>query len=184
MFKTTSCYGIVVLLAAAFLYMLNTAIESPTAPHPRILLMSNVVGSDWECTLAGAQAAAHDLGVDLEIQTTPASTANPLHTVAQNLDTAAYNGIALSLADPESNRELINDLADRTKVVTVGNDYDLDARKTRRLCHVGCRQSNVGAMVARIVRSVARAARQNRTPCQRRVRSHSKHRRRPAPRGI
>jgi ribose transport system substrate-binding protein len=153
MFKTTSCYGAVALLAAAFLYMLNTSLESPAAPHPRFLLMSNVVGSDWERTLAGAQAAARDLGVDLDIQTTPASTTDPLTTVAQNLDAATYSGIALSLADPEAERDLINDLGDRTKLVTIGNDLEAFDRKTRRLCHVGCRQRNVGAMVARVVRN-------------------------------
>jgi ABC-type sugar transport system substrate-binding protein len=114
-------------------------------------LMSDVAGPDWDRTLEGAQAAARDLGIDLDIQATPTSTADPLSAVAQNLDTNAYNGIALSLADPEFNRDLVNDFADRTKVVTIGNDFDAESRKTHRLCHIGSHQGNIGIRAARLI---------------------------------
>src|SRR5262245_14832954 len=129
--RTTLCIAAVAVVSALFLYGLNASLDSPIAPRPRILLMSNVAGSDWDRTLAGAQAAARDLGVDLEIKTIPANTADSLTTVAQRVDAAAYSGVALSLDDPESHRALVNDFADRTKVITIGNDFDSDARRTR-----------------------------------------------------
>src|SRR5215207_7507169 len=139
-----SAYLAVVVLSALFLYGLNASLDSPAIQHSHLLLMSDVAGPDWDRTLEGAQAAARDLGISLDIQSTPTSNTDPLRTAAQNLDTNAYNGIALSLAEPECNRDLVNDLADRTKVVTIGNDFGADSRRTHRLCHIGSHHGNIG----------------------------------------
>jgi ABC-type sugar transport system substrate-binding protein len=146
-----SAYLAVVVLSALFLYGLNASLDSPVSQHSHLLLMSDVAGSDWDRALEGAQAAARDLGISLDIQATPASTTEPIRTAAKNLDTTAYNGIAVSLADPEFNRDLVNDLADRTKVVTIGNDFAVDSRRSHRLCHIGSHQGNIGIRAARLV---------------------------------
>jgi ABC-type sugar transport system substrate-binding protein len=146
-----TAYLAVTVLAAVFLYGLNASLDLPDVQRSHLLIMSDVAGEEWDRTLEGAQAAARDLGIELDIQATPASASDPLRAAAHNLDATAYNGIALSLSDPDFNRDLINDLADRTKVVTIGNDFADDVRRSHRLCHIGSHQGNIGVRAARLI---------------------------------
>jgi ABC-type sugar transport system substrate-binding protein len=140
---------IVALLDAACMYALNHALEPPIGPRSRLLFVGNTTSEYWQRAAQGAQDAARMLGVDLDVEMpTPDDLVDQQISVVRRLNSANYDGIAMSPAAPESQVESINDLAGETNVVTI----DRDADKSKRMCHVGYCQVNAGRLVARLVR--------------------------------
>ena len=148
-FKIAGCFLIVTLLATTCMVALNTALELPFSPRPRILFIGGGTGERWQRTVAGARAAAQDLGIELLVEApTSDNLVDQQIAIVRRTNAADYDGVAFFPVNPESQIELINDLAGRTKLVTVGRDCD----NSRRLCHVGFCQASAGRMVARLVR--------------------------------
>ena len=140
---------IVTLLDAVCMYAVNIAIESPVGPRSRLLFIASATGEYWQRTVAGARDAARELGVDLELEMpTPDDLVDQQISFVRRINPANYDGVALSPADPESQIELIKDLASQTKLIT----FDRDDCKSQRLCHVGYSQMGAGRLVARLIR--------------------------------
>lgn len=149
-FKIAGCFFIVTLLTATCMYALNAVLEIPVGPRPRVLFIGSGTGEYWQRTLAGARAAARELGIELHAETpTPNNLVDQQMAIVRKFNPADYDGVAFSPADPESQLELINDLARRTKLVTVDKDCD----KSQRLCHVGFCQVTAGVRAACLVRA-------------------------------
>jgi ribose transport system substrate-binding protein len=147
-FKIAGCIVIVALLAAAYVQALITAFEPAAVPRPRLLLIESGIGEGAQRTLAGARAAAQSLGFELDVATpAPDDIANRQAAIVQKIKPVDYAGVAFCPAAPEAQIDLINDLARKTKLITVGTDCD----KSRRLSHIGFSQSNAGALAARVV---------------------------------
>jgi ribose transport system substrate-binding protein len=146
-YKTAGSILIATLIVVACMYALNVVVEPPIRPRSRLLFISSS-GEYWQRTVAGAQDAARELGVDLEVVApTPDESIDQQITTVRRSNPADYDGVAISPADPESQIELIKALAGQTKIVT----FDRDGYKSRRLCHVGFAQESAGALVARLV---------------------------------
>jgi ribose transport system substrate-binding protein len=146
--RTAGSILIATLSIAACMYALNVVIEPPIAPRSHMLLIGGGTGEYWQRTLAGARDAARELGVDLDVaMPTPDDLVDQQVAIVRKINPGDYIGVAFSPADPDSQVGLINDLAGRTKLVTVDRDGD-----SQRLCHIGYGQVNAGALVARLVR--------------------------------
>src|SRR5258705_7503987 len=132
---------VVTLLDAACMYALNVALESPVGPRSRLLFIASATGEYWQRNVAGAREAARELGIDLELEMpTSGDLVDQQISFVLRINPANYDGVAISPADPESQVELINDLASKTKLIT----FDRDDCKSRRLCHVGYSQMGAG----------------------------------------
>jgi ribose transport system substrate-binding protein len=143
--------GVVVaaLIAGSCIYAVNMLAENPRGRSPRIMLIGNAGGQQWQRTLAGAQAAAREFGVELRFES-PAlnETAEQQSAVMRKVDLVECDGVALLPVEPISQVTLINELASRTKLVTVGND----AENSKRLCNIAFCPKNAGAKAAMLAR--------------------------------
>jgi ribose transport system substrate-binding protein len=143
--------GVVVaaVLGGSCIYAVNTVAENSSARSPRILLIGNANGQQWQRTLAGAQAAARKFDVELRFET-PAlnETAEQQSAVVRKVNLAECDGVALLPVDPINQLALINELASRTKVVTVGNDVE----DSKCLCNIEFCPYNAGAKAAMLAR--------------------------------
>jgi ribose transport system substrate-binding protein len=149
-FNVAGCFLLVAFLAGTWMYGLNAMMEQPVPPNLRTLFIGGGSSEHWQRTLAGAQAAAREFGVELQV-VAPASGNSVAEQVRiiRSVNPTDYAAIAFSPADPASQIDLINELAGRTKLVTVGREYG----RPKRMCNVAFCQANAGAMVAGLVRA-------------------------------
>jgi ABC-type sugar transport system substrate-binding protein len=143
--------GAVLFLAvfvATCMYGLTSTFEPCAARRSRLLFIGSANTELSRRMIEGARAAADDLGVELDVRLVDSRhSIQDQVALLQRLDPARYDGVALSPVDPESQLELINDLACQTKLVTLGRDCD----DSKRLCHFGYSQFSAGALAARLV---------------------------------
>ncbi len=139
------CVG---LFTAVCMCTLHSALKCPVGPRPRVLVITSGTGPYWQRMLAGARAAAKEQGLDLEVASpSPDNLVDQQTDIVRNINPADYAGVVFSPAAPDSQIDLINDLASRTKLVTI----DRDCHHSQRLCHIGFCPTNDGALAARSV---------------------------------
>jgi ABC-type sugar transport system substrate-binding protein len=147
-FRTAGTVLFVSTLVATCMYALTTSLKPPLGDPSRLLLVGNDANEHWQRTVAGARAAARELGIELVVETpTSHESSEQQVSLVQRTNFADYGGVAISPAGPQLQVEFLNDLANRTKLVTV----DRDDSKLQRLCYVGYSQMNAGRLVARLV---------------------------------
>jgi ribose transport system substrate-binding protein len=130
---------------------LSILLRQPTAEQPRILVIGDGASESWVRVEAGVRAAAHEFGLAVHFET-PTLGGVPLDeqaAIVRQIDHAEYDGVAFCPAEPSSQAELINSLADDTKLVTVGKDTD----QSRRLCNIGYCAYGAGRMAAWLTRA-------------------------------
>ncbi len=146
-FRITSCIFVVTLLVAACMYALNISLEPPLRPHSHLLLIGSGSEENWQRTVEGARAAAKELNIALDVELPTSNDANWQNALVRETKLSAYDGIVISPIDPDSQMELLNDLAGRTKLVTI----DRDSEESKRLCHIAYSQASEGRLAARLV---------------------------------
>jgi ribose transport system substrate-binding protein len=131
---------------AGWFMVVIVELKDPAKPAPRVLLISGGTSDVWQRLAAGASAAARELGVTLQVAF-PSSDGHPEEQIAfvRDYDLASVDGVALCLASPDSQIDLINDLAKRTRLITVGKE----CMKSKRLSNVGFSAYSAGRLVAR-----------------------------------
>jgi ABC-type sugar transport system substrate-binding protein len=141
----------VALLAAVCMFAVNAALQPVAPPLKKVLIIGDGNLERWSQVAAGAQAAAHHFGLDVCFETpTSGNSCRDQSDLLCNVDLGPYDGVALYPVDAESQRDLVNDLAGKTKLVTIGRDCN----ESQRLCHVGFCQDGAGRKVAYIVREM------------------------------
>src|SRR4051794_7694758 len=105
----------VVVVAGAGFYEVNTIALSPAEPLPRVLFIGNSNDASWQRTLAGAQDAAQQFGVELCAQA-PAdgNVLDQQQVLVRGIDLANYASVAFAPANPLMQSELIDEMASRT----------------------------------------------------------------------
>lgn len=128
-------------IAAAYWYRSTvlTEKESP-AERPSVVFIVSGSGPYWQLAADGARAAAKNHNVDLQVETpNGAESLEQQMLLLAQLELDDLGGVAFSPVDPEAQTRLINQMAQKTYVVTL----DSDAPLSQRHCHIGT--SNVGA---------------------------------------
>jgi ABC-type sugar transport system substrate-binding protein len=139
----------VAVIAGAGFYAVNTIALSSAVPLPRVLFVGNSNDANWRRTLAGAQDAAQQFGVELCAQAPADGNAlEQQQVLLRGINVENYAAVALTPANPLMQSELINEMASRTKLITVGTEFE----NSKRLCHVGYCCVNAGRKAARVVR--------------------------------
>lgn len=139
---------IVALLAAVSMIALDAMLQPPAPPLKKVLIVGDGEVERWSSFNAGALAAAREFGLDVSFGAPKSgSSCEDQSTFVRDLDLSPYEGVALCPVDPESQGELVNDLAGKTKLVTVGRDSE----KSRRLCNIGFCEESTGRMVAHLL---------------------------------
>ena len=130
--------GLLAVLAVAAMAVLGyrqyVFKEPALAAKPKLVIVTGGDGSYWQLIASGAEAAAEDLGAQVDVRMP--ESAEDLEAQLQillSLDTSTTNGIALSPIDAESQTRVIDRLSESMIVVTL----DSDAPLSSRLSYVG-----------------------------------------------
>lgn len=119
----------VLMVALVPMCILGIVLNDPTEPPLRLLFVNCLNSQDGVRTAAGAQAAAQELGLDLRVMNIAADFQPTSRAAAlSSLNAASFNGIAVCPPLDEHQIDVINDIAGRTKLVTVGGDSEMSNR--------------------------------------------------------
>ena len=100
----------------------------------------------WNQVIAGAEAAADELDVDLHVHIPSGVPADQTKVLAQ-LEGVASQGVAISPIAPDEQTRLLSRMAAKTLVVT----FDNDAPQSLRHCYVGTNNYLAGRDCAKVV---------------------------------
>jgi len=125
---------------------LNSALQPSPAAQKRILVIGPGDDVSWASLVRGAQAAAKQFGVDVRCEV-PRNCKDQAPSI-EVLDTFSYDGVGLCSNALRWQLAEINELADRTKLVTIGTER----AASQRLCNLRIDQTGKGRKVAFAVR--------------------------------
>lgn len=149
--KTTTACGVAVLLAAGAILLGCDRGDEPTADgaarRPRVAYVTNGIDPFWVIAEAGAKAGGQKYDAEVEVRM-PAQGVADQKRIVEDLLTRGVDGIAISPIDAENQTGLINEAAERTKVIT----QDSDAPKSNRLLFIGVDNYAAGRMVGQLVK--------------------------------
>ena len=112
----------------------------------RVAYVTNGIDPFWTIAAKGAQKAAAELGVEVDIQM-PAEGVGDQKRIVQNLLTRGIDGIAISPIDPANQTGLLDEAAARTHLIT----HDSDAPDSKRLCFVGIDNYQAGRLCGQLI---------------------------------
>lgn len=117
----------------------------------QIGVVTNCTADFWKICEAGARKAAHEYDVDLQFREPKnAFDAAEQTPIIETWEKQGFNGIAVSVINPEGQTETLTRIAKKIPLVTMDNDAD----KTGRLCYIGIDNYEGGKAVGRLVKKV------------------------------
>jgi ribose transport system substrate-binding protein len=142
-----ACVAVALVVSAVALTGCDRSSGAKSAGKPRIAYVTNGIDSFWVIAEAGAKAGGQKYDADVEVHM-PAQGIADQKRIMEDLLTRGVDGIAISPIDGENQTALINQAAQRTKVIT----QDSDAPKSNRLCFIGVDNYQAGRMVGQLVK--------------------------------
>jgi ribose transport system substrate-binding protein len=125
------------------------ALDAP-AGKAKVAFVSNNTAEFWTIAEAGTRKAAQDFGVEVLFRRPKSPTAAAQKEIIQDLLTQGVQAIAISVIDPDNQRDFLNEVADKVPLVTQDND----APKTRRKLYLGTDNYEAGKAVGKLVKEV------------------------------
>jgi len=122
--------------------------KSSSKPH-KIAFVSNGVDPFWVICQKGVEAAGKDFGVDVAFQM-PSEGIPSQKRILEDLVTKGTDGIAVSPIDPKNQTDILNLVAERSKLVTA----DSDAPDSKRLVYIGMSNYEAGRMAGQLMKEV------------------------------
>src|SRR5712671_806594 len=137
-----------IVVASIFVPGCNRGKVTGSKPEaqPSFAFVTNGVADFWEHARAGANAAADELHVHVDV-ITPSSITDQTRKI-EDLLTRGTDGIAISPIDPENQVEAINKAAAQTNLIT----HDSDAPQSNRLMYIGMDNYQAGLMCGKTLR--------------------------------
>lgn len=145
------------MLAAALIVVSGcgdapTRTDAPTSNIQKdfkIAFVSNGVDPFWVICQSGVEAAGKDLGVSVAFQM-PSEGITSQKRILEDLVTKGTDGIAVSPIDPANQTDILNLVAERSKLVTA----DSDAPGSKRLVYIGMSNYEAGRMAGQLMKEV------------------------------
>jgi len=125
----------------------STSTAPPAAKQSKIVFVSNGVDPFWVICQAGVEQAGRDFGVDARMMM-PSEGLTDQKRILEDLITKGTDGIAVSPIDPANQTELLNKVAERSKLVTA----DSDAPEANRLVYIGMSNYEAGRIAAQLMK--------------------------------
>lgn len=129
-----------------------TKTDAPTSSRPeklKIAFVSNGVDPFWVICQRGVEAAGKDLDVRVAFQM-PSEGITSQKRILEDLVTKGTDGIAVSPIDPSNQTDILNLVAERSKLVTA----DSDAPDSKRLVYIGMSNYEAGRMAGQLMKEV------------------------------
>ena len=121
--------------------------QDGAAERPTVGFVTNGIASFWVIADKGANAAAEEFGVDVEVMMPPDGPAGQRRMV-QDLLARGVDGIAISPSDPKNQGGLLDEIAANAHLIT----HDSDAPESSRLVYVGMDNYEAGRMCGRLLK--------------------------------
>ncbi len=115
--------------------------------RPQLAYVTNGIASFWVIAERGAETAARDLDVDVEVVKPPKGVGDQKRMV-QDLLARGVDGVAISPIDPDNQQDLLDEVARHADLIT----HDSDAPNSKRRCYVGMDNYTAGRMCGQLVK--------------------------------
>lgn len=125
----------------------DSAAAPTAAKRKRVAFVTNGVASFWTIAAAGVKAAGEKFDIDASTLM-PAEGISDQKRMIEDLLTRGIDGIAVSPIDPANQRDILNEAAKRTKLIT----HDSDAPDSDRLLYIGMDNYKAGRLCGELVR--------------------------------
>jgi ribose transport system substrate-binding protein len=122
---------------------------------PTVAFVTNQVASFWNIAEKGANDAAADPKINVNVVVRHPSQATPedqKRIVQELLARGDIKGIAISPLNPDVQGELLDEIAARTSGNLITHDSDAPPPASKRLCYVGMDNYDAGLMCGQLVR--------------------------------
>ncbi len=115
--------------------------------RPRLAYVTNGIASFWVIAEKGAQDAGQKVNAEVIVKMPPNGVEDQKR-MCQDLLAEGIDGIAISPIDPDNQGDLLDEIAERTNLIT----HDSDAPDSPRLCYVGMDNYKAGRMCGQLVK--------------------------------
>jgi len=114
----------------------------------KIAFVTNNASQFWKIAEAGLKKFEKEAKVQVDMKMPPNGTPEDQNQILQNLASQGYDAIAVSVIAPKDQLRVLNEVADKTNLIT----FDSDADKSKRLLYIGTNNFAAGqALGERIV---------------------------------
>lgn len=145
LFKHVSALAI--LMAGVLVLQGCSPQQDGAAERPTVGFVTNGIASFWVIADKGANAAAEEFGVDVEVMMPPDGPAGQRRMV-QDLLARGVDGIAISPSDPKNQGGLLDEIARNADLIT----HDSDAPESSRLVYIGMDNYEAGRMCGQLLK--------------------------------
>lgn len=136
------------ILLALLLASLGACRQGQEASEkPTVGYLTNGIASFWVIADKGANAAAEEFGVNVEVMMPPDGAAGQRRMV-QDLLARKVSGIAITPTDPDNQADLLEEIAANAHLIT----HDSDAPESDRLVYIGMDNYEAGRMCGRLLK--------------------------------
>jgi ribose transport system substrate-binding protein len=129
-----------------------TSSASATPPETEVLKLAFVTNNPsqfWKIAEAGIKKYEREAKVQVDLKMPPSGTPEDQNQIMQNLANQGYNAIAVSVIAPQDQLRVLNEVANKTQLIT----FDSDAVASKRLLYIGTNNFEAGkALGQRIVK--------------------------------
>jgi len=154
-------FGLLVAALSLLPLGCNNSKKDSAAPSPsgasasaegkvvKLAFVTNNASQFWKIAEAGLRKYEKEAHVQVDMKVPPNGTPEDQNQILQNLASQGYDAIAVSVIAPKDQLRILNEVADKTKLIT----FDSDADKSKRLLYIGTNNFAAGqALGDRIVK--------------------------------
>ncbi|HEV3203489.1 MAG TPA: substrate-binding domain-containing protein, partial [Gemmataceae bacterium] len=116
----------------------------------KVGFVSNNIAEFWNIAEAGTRKAAGELGVEVLFRRPKTPTAATQKEIIEDLLTQGVQALAVSVIDPDNQRDFLDQIADRVPLITQDND----APQSKRKCYIGTDNYEAGKAAGQMVQEV------------------------------
>jgi ribose transport system substrate-binding protein len=115
----------------------------------KLAFVTNNSSQFWKIAEAGLRKYEKEAKVQVDLKMPPNGTPEDQNQILQNLTSQGYDAIAVSVIAPKDQLRILNEVADKTNLIT----FDSDAPSSKRLLYIGTNNFLAGqALGERIVK--------------------------------
>lgn len=125
----------------------TTKKKEATEDQPRVAYVTNGIASFWVIAEKGAKDAGKEFNAAVEVLMPPNGVEDQKR-MCQDALAKGIQGIAISPIDPDNQGDLLDEIAEKTNLIT----QDSDAPKSKRLCYIGMDNYTAGRECGKLIK--------------------------------
>jgi ribose transport system substrate-binding protein len=106
----------------------------------KLAFVTNNASQFWKIAEAGLRKYEKEAKVQVDMKMPPNGTPEDQNQILQNLTSQGYDAIAVSVIAPKDQLRVLDEVADKTSLIT----FDSDADKSKRLLYIGTNNFEAG----------------------------------------